>query len=154
MRVLGVDPGLTRCGIGVIDGAPGKTLTLVATGVIKTDAGDDIAGRPLALQAGIEYWLPACHTEICPMNSLVQRAGRCARFENQAGLVHVYDAPNPFPYCKEEIDATRRLLPDCRVMLTPAVTELWVEEAHRVPDEKEVRKGWAARQIECSDRSE
>jgi crossover junction endodeoxyribonuclease RuvC len=31
MRVLGVDPGLTRCGIGVIDGMPGRALTLVAT---------------------------------------------------------------------------------------------------------------------------
>ena len=103
------------------------------------------------IEAGLDLTCDHLHTEICPMNSLVQRAGRCARFENQAGLVHVYDAPNPFPYCKEEIDATRRLLPDCRVMLTPAVTELWVEEAHRVPDEKEVRKGWAARQIECSD---
>ncbi|MGH3188498.1 MAG: crossover junction endodeoxyribonuclease RuvC, partial [Streptosporangiaceae bacterium] len=29
MRVLGVDPGLTRCGIGVVDGAPGRALRLV-----------------------------------------------------------------------------------------------------------------------------
>ncbi|HSN06958.1 MAG TPA: crossover junction endodeoxyribonuclease RuvC, partial [Candidatus Angelobacter sp.] len=29
MRVLGVDPGLTRCGLGVVDGAPGRKLTLV-----------------------------------------------------------------------------------------------------------------------------
>ncbi len=26
MRVLGVDPGLTRCGVGVVDGAPGRPL--------------------------------------------------------------------------------------------------------------------------------
>ena len=24
MRVLGVDPGLTRCGIGVVEGGPGR----------------------------------------------------------------------------------------------------------------------------------
>ena len=24
MRVLGVDPGLTRCGLGVVDGLPGR----------------------------------------------------------------------------------------------------------------------------------
>ncbi len=57
MRVLGVDPGLTRCGIGVIDGMPGRVLTLVATDVIRTPAGDDIALRLLALEEGIERWL-------------------------------------------------------------------------------------------------
>src|ERR1017187_3044400 len=57
MRVLGVDPGLTRCGIGVIDGMPGRALTLVATDVICTSAGDDIALRLLALAEGIERWL-------------------------------------------------------------------------------------------------
>ena len=57
MRVLGVDPGLTRCGLGVIDGEPGRTLTLVATGVITTAAGDEIGARLLALEEQIERWL-------------------------------------------------------------------------------------------------
>src|ERR1700683_2844897 len=57
MRVLGVDPGLTRCGIGVIDGVPGRALTLVGTDVIRTPPGDDIALRLLALEVGIESWL-------------------------------------------------------------------------------------------------
>jgi crossover junction endodeoxyribonuclease RuvC len=59
MRVLGVDPGLTRCGLGVIDGAPGRAPTLVAAAVLRTPAGDDIAARLLALEAGIEEWLTA-----------------------------------------------------------------------------------------------
>jgi crossover junction endodeoxyribonuclease RuvC len=59
MRVLGVDPGLTRCGLGVIDGIPGRAPTLVAAGVLRTPAGDDIAARLLALEAGIEEWLTA-----------------------------------------------------------------------------------------------
>jgi crossover junction endodeoxyribonuclease RuvC len=57
MRVLGVDPGLTRCGIGVIDGVPGRALTLVSTSVIRTPPGDDIGLRLLALEAGIDGWL-------------------------------------------------------------------------------------------------
>jgi len=36
MRVLGVDPGLTRCGVGIIDGAVGSPLSLVEVGVILT----------------------------------------------------------------------------------------------------------------------
>ena len=57
MRVLGVDPGLTRCGIGVIDGEPGRPLRLVATDVIRTPAGDDIGARLLALEIEIDAWL-------------------------------------------------------------------------------------------------
>ena len=56
-RVLGVDPGLTRCGLGVVDGVPGKPPGLVAVGVARTPAGDDIAARLLAIEDEIERWL-------------------------------------------------------------------------------------------------
>ena len=59
MRVLGVDPGLTRCGVGVIDGAPGRPLTMAAAGVIMTPSDHDVARRLLALEAGLEEWLDA-----------------------------------------------------------------------------------------------
>ena len=35
MRVLGVDPGLTRCGVGVVDGAARPAADLVAVGVVR-----------------------------------------------------------------------------------------------------------------------
>ena len=57
MRVLGVDPGLTRCGLGVIDGSPGRKLALVAVGVARTPAGADVALRLVALEREIETWL-------------------------------------------------------------------------------------------------
>jgi crossover junction endodeoxyribonuclease RuvC len=57
MRVLGVDPGLTRCGFGVIDGAPGRRLAMVATGVVGTSAADEIGPRLLALEEQVERWL-------------------------------------------------------------------------------------------------
>ena len=103
------------------------------------------------IEAGLDLTCDHLQTEICPMNALVQRAGRCARFENQEGLVHVYDPPNPLPYSREELDATRRLLPTGRGSLTPTVTEQWVEEAHRASDERGVLEGWASRRIKCSD---
>ncbi|MDQ2837049.1 MAG: crossover junction endodeoxyribonuclease RuvC [Actinomycetota bacterium] len=49
MRVLGVDPGLTRCGVGVVDGTTGRALTLVHVEVLRTPAGDDLARRLLAM---------------------------------------------------------------------------------------------------------
>jgi crossover junction endodeoxyribonuclease RuvC len=57
MRVLGVDPGLTRCGLGVIEGDPGRRLALVATGVVSSSAGDEIGLRLLALEQQLERWL-------------------------------------------------------------------------------------------------
>jgi crossover junction endodeoxyribonuclease RuvC len=57
IRVLGVDPGLTRCGLGVVDGVPGRSPALVAVGVIRTAADDDIAARLLAIEQEIDRWL-------------------------------------------------------------------------------------------------
>ncbi len=53
LRVLGVDPGLTRCGIGVVDVAADRSARLVHVGVIRTDAGTPIEHRLAALAAGL-----------------------------------------------------------------------------------------------------
>ena len=53
MRVLGVDPGLTRCGAGVVEGVPGRTCRLVAVEVIVTDPGADLGARLLALDSAL-----------------------------------------------------------------------------------------------------
>jgi crossover junction endodeoxyribonuclease RuvC len=68
-RVLGIDPGLTRCGLGVVDGVPGRPPGLVAVGVIRTVAGDDISARLLAIEEEIERWL----TEYRPDTVAVER---------------------------------------------------------------------------------
>ncbi|GAA0687252.1 crossover junction endodeoxyribonuclease RuvC [Kitasatospora atroaurantiaca] len=57
MRVLGVDPGLTRCGVGVVDGAPGRPLRMAGVGVVRTPADDDVPRRLLAIEAGLEEWI-------------------------------------------------------------------------------------------------
>jgi crossover junction endodeoxyribonuclease RuvC len=59
VRVLGVDPGLTRCGVGVVDGSPGTSLKLVAVDVIQTSPAADIALRLLGIEEGIEAVLDA-----------------------------------------------------------------------------------------------
>jgi crossover junction endodeoxyribonuclease RuvC len=69
VRVFGVDPGLTRCGLGVVEGVPGRPPALVAVGVVRTAADDDIATRLLAIEAEIERWL----TEYQPETVAVER---------------------------------------------------------------------------------
>ncbi|MBU6243625.1 MAG: crossover junction endodeoxyribonuclease RuvC [Actinomycetales bacterium] len=53
MRVLGVDPGLTRCGVAIIDGAPGRVLVPCHIGVLRTDPGIEIARRLAELEQGL-----------------------------------------------------------------------------------------------------
>ncbi|MEU5554167.1 MULTISPECIES: crossover junction endodeoxyribonuclease RuvC [unclassified Micromonospora] len=53
MRVLGVDPGLTRCGVGVVEGVPGKPCTLIAYYVVYTDPGDELPARLLHLDRSL-----------------------------------------------------------------------------------------------------
>ena len=57
MRVLGVDPGLTRCGVGVVDGAVGRPLTLIEVGVVRTGADLPVAQRLCQIEAELEVWL-------------------------------------------------------------------------------------------------
>jgi crossover junction endodeoxyribonuclease RuvC len=59
MRVLGIDPGLTRCGVGVVEGAVGRPLTLVDVGVVRTSAEQPIEERLCLIEAGLEQWLDA-----------------------------------------------------------------------------------------------
>ncbi|WP_042404570.1 crossover junction endodeoxyribonuclease RuvC [Streptacidiphilus carbonis] len=64
MRVLGVDPGLTRCGVGVVDGAPGRPLRMVACGVVRTPAELDVAHRLLRIEEGLELWFDQHRPEL------------------------------------------------------------------------------------------
>jgi crossover junction endodeoxyribonuclease RuvC len=59
MRVLGVDPGLTRCGLGVVEGEPGRALRLVGTVVVRTPATDEVGARLLALELELDRWITA-----------------------------------------------------------------------------------------------
>ncbi|MHB8342135.1 MAG: crossover junction endodeoxyribonuclease RuvC [Mycobacteriales bacterium] len=52
-RVLGVDPGLTRCGIGVVEAGAGNQLRLVYVGVLRTAPDHDLAQRLAALSRGL-----------------------------------------------------------------------------------------------------
>jgi crossover junction endodeoxyribonuclease RuvC len=57
MRVLGIDPGLTRCGLGVVEGSVGRPLRLVAVGVVRTSTDLPLAERLWTLEQGIAQWI-------------------------------------------------------------------------------------------------
>lgn len=57
MRVLGIDPGLTRCGMGVVEGDVGRPLRLVDVNVLRTSADEHVSARLVHIERGIEAWL-------------------------------------------------------------------------------------------------
>ena len=57
MRVIGIDPGLTRCGIGVVDSNGPQKLNLIDVGVIKTDPDVELDQRLLQLEIELSKWI-------------------------------------------------------------------------------------------------
>jgi crossover junction endodeoxyribonuclease RuvC len=54
-----VDPGLTRCGVGVVEGTAGRPLAMVAVGVVRTPPEADTPLRLVEVERGIDAWLDA-----------------------------------------------------------------------------------------------
>jgi crossover junction endodeoxyribonuclease RuvC len=69
MFVLGVDPGLTRCGYGAVERGSGGALRAVAAGVLTTDAATPLPDRLAGLQAALRDLL----AELRPQAVAVER---------------------------------------------------------------------------------
>ena len=67
--VLGIDPGLSRCGYGAVNRSVGATQVAVAFGVMRTDPGDQLPERLAALEADLETLV----AEIRPSALAVER---------------------------------------------------------------------------------
>jgi crossover junction endodeoxyribonuclease RuvC len=90
MRVLGVDPGLTRCGIGVVEGGPGVTLSMLGTVVIGTPAGADIGLRLLTLEEQIDHWIVTHRPDVVAVERVFsQHNVRTVMGTAQAGAVAI-----------------------------------------------------------------
>jgi crossover junction endodeoxyribonuclease RuvC len=93
VRVLGVDPGLTRCGVGVVEGMPGRTCRLVAVEVVRTDPGDDLPLRLLALDDALRRLLAEHQPERVAVERVFsQHNVRTVMGTAQAGAVAVLAA--------------------------------------------------------------
>ena len=57
MRVMGVDPGLTRCGLSVVESGRGRRVVALDVDVVRTPAQTPVPERLLAISAAVEHWL-------------------------------------------------------------------------------------------------
>lgn len=61
---MAVDPGLTRCGVGVVEGRRGRDVALVAVDVITTPADDELALRLLGIAQAVGGWLDQVRPDV------------------------------------------------------------------------------------------
>lgn len=64
MRVMGVDPGLTRCGFSLVEGGLGRAVTALDVDVIRTPPELDLAHRLLRISEAADYWLDTHRPEV------------------------------------------------------------------------------------------
>ena len=112
----------------------------------KRDAGldDVILVATQVIEVGLDVSCENLHTELAPASAILQRAGRCARFENESGTVTIYPippttdgSPNYAPYDKETCEATMGAFQNRNGDVLGFVAEQEVvNEVHRESDEK------------------
>ena len=57
MRVMGVDPGLTRCGLSLVEAGRGRSVVALDVDVVRTPADAPLPMRLLAISDAVEHWL-------------------------------------------------------------------------------------------------
>lgn len=62
--IMGIDPGLTRCGIGVISQKSARDLTLIDVGVILTPVDAPLEERLLGIEREIEMWIERTNPDV------------------------------------------------------------------------------------------
>ena len=108
MRVLGVDPGLTRCGLGVVDGGAGGgcEVRYVAVDVVRTAADAPLATRLLAVGDEVERWITRHRPDVVAVERVfsqhnvrtvmgtAQASGVVALLAARAGLPVAFHTPS------------------------------------------------------------
>ena len=84
MRVLGVDPGLARTGVAVVDGGPGR-LHLVHAGCLETSAGSDGGARLAQLFAAVEALVAALQPDVAAVEELFFATNRRSAMQVSEG---------------------------------------------------------------------
>lgn len=101
--------------------------------------GPAIAIATQVVEAGLDISAEVLLTELCPMNALVQRAGRCARFEGEQGEIFVFQVESPKPYEEAELNNTWETVQH-GADLDPSTAAQWVESVHRQSDNDLIEK--------------
>ncbi len=106
MRVLGVDPGLTRCGLAVVEVSPARKVQLVCAEVVRTPPGDELGRRLVSVEDAVArvlgMYLPDTlaiervfsQHNVKTVIGTAQAAGVAALVATKAGIPVVFHTPS------------------------------------------------------------
>src|ERR1700720_2837469 len=61
---MGVDPGLTRCGLSVVESGRGRHIIALDVDVVRTPADESLPKRLLTISDAVEHWLDTHHPDV------------------------------------------------------------------------------------------
>jgi crossover junction endodeoxyribonuclease RuvC len=64
VRVMGVDPGLTRCGLSVIESGKGRQVIALDVDVVRTPSDAPLHQRLLIISDAVEHWMDTHSPEV------------------------------------------------------------------------------------------
>lgn len=73
LRVMGIDPGLTRCGLSVVQAGKGRAVLPVSVGVVRTPPSDDLAQRLLELSQAVNEWMDEYKPDVVAIERIFER---------------------------------------------------------------------------------
>lgn len=88
MRVMGVDPGLTRCGLSLVESGRGRRITALDVDVVRTPSDLPLAKRLAVIDDAVEHWLSTHHPDVLAIERVFsQQNVKTAMGTAQAGGV-------------------------------------------------------------------
>jgi crossover junction endodeoxyribonuclease RuvC len=61
---MGVDPGLTRCGLSLVESRGGRQLTALDVDVVRTPSDEPLHRRLLMISDAVDHWLDTHHPDV------------------------------------------------------------------------------------------
>lgn len=73
LRVMGIDPGLTRCGLSVVQAGRGRTVLPVSVGVIRTPSDAELTDRLRRIAEAAREWMDDYRPDVVAIERLFER---------------------------------------------------------------------------------
>ncbi|MGV0435386.1 crossover junction endodeoxyribonuclease RuvC [Corynebacterium mastitidis] len=73
MRVMGIDPGLTRCGLSMVEAGRGRAVLPIAVGVVHTPSGAELSERLLRLSRAVREWMEEYRPDVVAIERVFER---------------------------------------------------------------------------------
>ena len=73
LRVMGLDPGLTRCGLSVVQAGRGRAVIPVAVGVARTPSDKELTERLLRLSVAVKEWMDDYRPDVVAIERVFER---------------------------------------------------------------------------------